>query len=115
MAAGAVPWKSGRTSFGFAGVLNWFPGHMAKATRLMRERLSGGGVDVVLEVRDARVPFSATNVVLESVLTHRRIARLLVLHKADLTSPQLLSVCWCPPPHALVCSPRNNKQTKESV
>jgi len=37
----------------FAGTINWFPGHMAKATRLIGESLKG--VDVALEIRDARV------------------------------------------------------------
>jgi ribosome biogenesis GTPase A len=83
-------WRSGRTSFSFAGAVNWFPGHMAKATRLMRERLNSGGVDVVLEVRDARIPFSAANSTLEGVLAQRHIPRILILHKADLTNHNLL-------------------------
>jgi ribosome biogenesis GTPase A len=86
----ASAWRSGRTSFTIAGAVNWFPGHMAKATRLMRERLNSGGVDVVLEVRDARVPFSATNSTLEGVLAQRHIPRILILHKADLTNHNLL-------------------------
>lgn len=35
------------------GVINWFPGHMAAATRAIRERLRLA--DLVIEVRDARV------------------------------------------------------------
>ncbi|KAK8938176.1 hypothetical protein KSP40_PGU015854 [Platanthera guangdongensis] len=41
---------------GFAaggGVINWFPGHMAAATRAIRDRLKLA--DLVIEVRDARV------------------------------------------------------------
>lgn len=36
-----------------AGKINWFPGHMAAATRAIRNRLKL--TDLVLEVRDARV------------------------------------------------------------
>lgn len=35
------------------GVVNWFPGHMAAATRAIRGRLKLA--DLVIEVRDARV------------------------------------------------------------
>lgn len=37
------------------GVINWFPGHMAAATRAIRDRLKVA--DLVIEVRDARVFF----------------------------------------------------------
>ena len=36
--------------------IQWFPGHMAKTRRLMRESLRL--VDVVVEVIDARIPIS---------------------------------------------------------
>ena len=36
-----------------AGKINWFPGHMAAATRAIRNRLKLS--DLVIEVRDARV------------------------------------------------------------
>jgi hypothetical protein len=42
-----------RTAFSFNGIVNWFPGHMAKTTRLMRENMKN--IDIVVEVRDARV------------------------------------------------------------
>ena len=44
-----------RKTFDFAGAINWFPGHMAKATREITEMLKK--VDMVLEVRDARISF----------------------------------------------------------
>ena len=34
-------------------IVNWFPGHMAKATKDLEERVRG--VDMVIEVRDSRV------------------------------------------------------------
>ncbi|CAG8691089.1 3747_t:CDS:2, partial [Dentiscutata heterogama] len=44
-----------RPSFVFDKAINWFPGHMAKGLRVISERLSS--VDVVVEVRDARISF----------------------------------------------------------
>lgn len=37
-------------------MIQWFPGHIAKAERDLREQLSA--VDIVLEVRDGRIPMS---------------------------------------------------------
>ena len=39
--------------------IQWFPGHMAKTRRLMRESLRL--VDIVVEVIDARIPISSRN------------------------------------------------------
>ena len=40
-------------------IIQWFPGHMAKAFRLMRENLKH--VDIVFELVDARIPLSSRN------------------------------------------------------
>ena len=40
---------------------------------------------MVLEVRDARIPFSSANPELETLVHHKR--RLIVLNKADLAAP----------------------------
>lgn len=42
-----------REHFAFSAPLNWFPGHMAKASREIAERMHS--IDLVIEVRDARV------------------------------------------------------------
>lgn len=42
-----------------AQIIQWFPGHMAKAFRLMRENLKL--VDVVFELVDSRIPESSRN------------------------------------------------------
>ena len=39
--------------------IQWFPGHMAKTRRLISENLKL--VDIVLELRDARIPLSSKN------------------------------------------------------
>lgn len=59
--------------------INWFPGHMAKARREMSERINL--VDLVIELRDARIPASSFNPVL-SEITQKK-PRLIVLTKKD--------------------------------
>ena len=39
--------------------INWYPGHMAKAKRLIKEALPN--IDMVIELLDARAPISSTN------------------------------------------------------
>ncbi|GLT78989.1 hypothetical protein SLA2020_505040 [Shorea laevis] len=52
------------------GVINWFPGHMAAATRAIRQRLKLS--DLVIEVRDARIPLSSAHEELQSLLSAKR-------------------------------------------
>lgn len=44
-----------RKAFVYDKIINWFPGHMAKGLRLITEKLNS--VQVVIEVRDARISF----------------------------------------------------------
>ena len=60
--------------------LQWFPGHMKKAERLIQENLRL--VDLVIELLDARIPASSQNPLLREILGDK--ARLIVLGKADL-------------------------------
>ncbi len=60
--------------------IQWFPGHMAKARRLLAEQLQV--VDVVIELADARIPLSSRNPILKELLGTK--PRLLLLNKADL-------------------------------
>ena len=64
------------------GILNiqWYPGHMAKAKRLLSAQL--GKVDLVVELCDARLPLSSRNPALDELIRHKR--RVLLLCKADL-------------------------------
>lgn len=66
---------------------NWYPGHMAKAMREIKEKLKT--VDIVLEIRDARVPLVSGNKVLESTLGNK--SRLILLNKVNLADPKLIS------------------------
>jgi ribosome biogenesis GTPase A len=61
-------------------VINWFPGHMTKAKKLIRENIKC--VDVVLELVDARLPVSSRNPLLQEVLGEKPVV--LILNKADL-------------------------------
>lgn len=65
--------------------IQWFPGHMAKTRRQIKEDLKL--VDVVIEVLDARIPFSSRNPDIH-VITGGK-PRLIVLNKADLADPVL--------------------------
>ena len=60
--------------------LQWYPGHMRKAERLVKENLKL--VDVVVELLDARIPLSSANPVLREIVGGK--PRLIVLNKADL-------------------------------
>lgn len=65
--------------------LNWFPGHMAKARRLITENLKL--VDVVVELLDARIPLSSANPLLKEIIGAK--PRLIALNKADLADAQM--------------------------
>lgn len=60
--------------------LQWFPGHMKKAERLIQENLKS--VDMVMEILDARIPFSSQNPLLKKLRGDK--INLKVLAKADL-------------------------------
>jgi len=62
----------------------WFPGHMAKAKRTVKENLQN--VDVVIEVRDARVPESTGNPDLPELLKGKPLV--MALNKRDLADPK---------------------------
>lgn len=60
--------------------INWFPGHMAKAHRMIREQLKL--IDVVIELLDARIPASSANPVIDQVVENK--PRVVALNKSDL-------------------------------
>ena len=63
--------------------IQWFPGHMAKTRRIMRECL--GEVDIILELTDARIPYSSKNPEIASILSGK--PRITVMTKASLADP----------------------------
>lgn len=60
--------------------INWYPGHMAKAKRIMKEKMSV--IDVVYEVIDARMPYSSMIQDIESIIGNK--PKLLIMTKMDL-------------------------------
>ncbi|KAJ1951115.1 Mitochondrial GTPase 1 [Linderina macrospora] len=72
-----------RDTFSHETTINWFPGHMAKGVKQIRDELRA--VDLVVETRDARIPLSSINPQFEKLIGGK--ARLIVYNKADL-SPQ---------------------------
>lgn len=66
--------------------IQWFPGHMAKALRQIREQMPL--VDIVFELVDARVPYSTQNP--EVALAAGEKPRLLIMTKTDLADQSRL-------------------------
>ena len=64
--------------------IQWYPGHMEKARRDMAEHLKA--VDMIIEVRDARIPLSSHNPVLEELAPQK--PRLILLSKIDLADEE---------------------------
>lgn len=60
--------------------IQWFPGHMAKAKREIEERMKL--IDIVIELVDARAPFSSKNPMFDSIIKQK--PRLVVLTKKDM-------------------------------
>jgi len=60
--------------------IQWFPGHMAKTRKLMTDNLKL--VDVVIEMLDARLPFSSRNPLINDLIGAK--PRVLIMAKADL-------------------------------
>ena len=65
--------------------IQWFPGHMAKTRRMMAECL--GQVDIVLELLDARIPYSSKNPEIEKLTAGK--PKLTVLTKSSISDPEI--------------------------
>lgn len=61
----------------------WYPGHMSKAKRQMQEDLKL--IDVIVELVDARIPYSSKNPDIEKMANNK--SRVLLLNKADMADP----------------------------
>ena len=60
--------------------INWYPGHMTKAVRQMKEDIKL--IDLVIELLDARIPLSSRNPDIDDLGKNK--ARLVLLNKSDL-------------------------------
>ena len=66
-------------------IINWFPGHMAKARREITESLSK--VDIIFELYDARIPYSSKNPMIDEIVGNK--PRLVLLNKANIADPKI--------------------------
>ena len=64
-------------------MLNWYPGHMATARRKIRDAMPR--IDLVIEVLDARIPFSSENPLVAELRGDRPCIQ--ILNKEDLADP----------------------------
>lgn len=69
--------------------IQWFPGHMAKTRRIMQSNLKL--VDVVVEITDARIPYSSRNPEMDRLVGSK--PRLLLLNKSD-SADETVTSMW---------------------
>lgn len=67
--------------------IQWFPGHMAKTRRLITENLKNA--DAVIEILDARIPYSSRNPEISRICAGKPL--LILLNKASLADPSVTS------------------------
>jgi len=65
--------------------IQWYPGHIAKAERKLKEQLKR--VDVILEVRDARIPLATNHPQMKTWVGEK--ARVLVINRMDMIPTQV--------------------------
>ena len=73
--------------------IQWYPGHMTKAKRAMKEDIKL--IDLVIELVDARVPLSSRNPDIDDLAKGK--ARMVLLNKSDLADERV-NAQW---PHGL--------------
>ncbi len=65
-------------------MIQWYPGHMAKAKKMLQDNLKL--TDIVVEVADARAPLSTRNPDFNDLFSGKQ--RVVILNKSDLASPE---------------------------
>ncbi len=68
--------------------IQWFPGHMTKAFKQIKESLKK--TDVVIEILDARIPNSSRNPMIEEIVAEK--PTVIVLNKSDLGDPSAMKM-----------------------
>ena len=63
--------------------IQWYPGHMTKARRMMQEDIKL--IDIVIELVDARIPLSSKNPDIDRLAGQK--SRMILLNKYDLADP----------------------------
>ena len=70
-------------------MIQWYPGHMAKAKKEIQEKLKL--VDIVFELLDARIPFSSQNPEFQNIFTTSK--RLIIITKSEMAD-KIETVKW---------------------
>lgn len=91
--------------------INWYPGHMAKARRQMEEQLKL--VDIVIEIRDARMPLASGNPLLNELAANKE--KLIILNKADRADKKENDLWLAYFDKALLCDSLNERITNKVV
>lgn len=68
--------------------IQWYPGHMSKARKLILENLKL--VDIVIEILDARIPYSSKNPDIDKLAAGKK--RIIVMNKSDLADSKITSL-----------------------
>ena len=68
--------------------IQWYPGHMTKTRRMIIENIAL--VDVVVELLDARIPYSSKNPDIDELAKNKY--RIIVLNKSDLADPKATAI-----------------------
>lgn len=66
-------------------IINWFPGHMAKARREIQEKIKL--IDIVIELVDARAPISSRNPMISEITNQK--PRLVIMTKIDMADDKI--------------------------
>ena len=67
----------------YQSLINWYPGHMARTKRLLQDQIKR--IDLIIELCDARLPYSSRNPDLTRMIGSKR--HLLFMNKSDLADP----------------------------
>ncbi|KAI8894312.1 P-loop containing nucleoside triphosphate hydrolase protein [Globomyces pollinis-pini] len=76
-----------RTTFNHSQKIFWYPQHQSRALRQLQNGLHH--IDLVVEVRDARIPLTSINTEFDNILGRRD--RLVIYNKSDLANPEMKS------------------------
>ncbi len=66
-------------------MIQWFPGHMNKAKKALIELMAD--IDIVIELLDARAPFSSCNPLIQNIIKYKKKIRL--LNKSDIADDSI--------------------------
>ena len=91
--------------------INWFPGHMVKTKREIKENLKL--VDAVIEIRDARIPNSSKNPDIDQLCKGK--PRIILLNKCDLANEKITKEWKKSLENNLATIEKENGQVEKSI